>query len=609
MKNRSSILTFLLCLSIQPLRAEEKTVSEVFFSVSRAAPYRSLAPADARSAELPVQAPAGAAVPDLLDGLLPLNVRRLNGQDGLATVSMRGFQAKQTAVYLDDVRLPPDITGTTDLSVLPAGGLGRVEALPGAASALYGSGAEGGVLQLFTRRLSPGTRLAQAGAEVSSYDSGSCSLKAGAAGRGGELFVAGASGHSGGFQQNSSSDRDSASGRAALDLGGAGRLSLTGLYSRLRTGLPSGTPVPIASWNGSREKAANSLTDRQTSRREFLASSWSGGGERLSLKADFSLSSNGIEAFQWGSFNGSRVTDQTASVRASLDETSVLGAETSASALESKTYGDHRLSTFGLFAQKTLRLGRAELTPAARLDRGSYYAGRVSPKLGVVYAPGASWKFSASFGRAFQAPTFADLYNPWAAPAPGLKPETSLDSQAAAWYGSPSGWYASIAGHYSDIKDRIALDPVTWGAANLDAAYSYGLEAETGFKPGPFSFSAGCAAGVSRAKTGGGAYSLLNFSPARRFTLQAALKAAGALFKLAGRGVSEQYTGRARSGVRLPEYWVFGLKASRAFGMVELWGGIDNLLDRHYAETADAFNGWFPQPGRTFSAGLNWRLL
>ncbi|OGR40901.1 MAG: hypothetical protein A2X35_02930 [Elusimicrobia bacterium GWA2_61_42] len=596
----------MLCLSSVNLYAGEDSGPELFFSVSRAPGYRCLAPVGARALDAAaVERTKADSVPALLDAAASLAIRRLNGPLGLATVSMRGFQSKQTAVLIDDVRLPADITGTVDLSVLPAAGLGKVEILPGAASSVYGANAAGGVVQLFTRRLSPGARLAQAGAEFSSYNGRAYTARAGAAGQAAEVFFAGASNSSGGFQQNSKVEKDSANGRASLALGAAGRLTVTGLVSRLKTGLPSGTPAPVSDWNGTRERTANSLTDWQTSRRSYLSGAWSGGGEKISLKADFSLSDNKIEAFQFGSLGSSKVTDKAASARATFSGTAVLGAESSASALASGVYGDHTVHSYGVFAQKTFSPARGlELTPGARLDKSGVYKGRVSPKLAAVYVPDEKWKLSASAGMAFQAPTFADLYNPWAAPAPGLKPETSLNSHAGVYYGAPAGWYAELGGYYSAIKDRIALDPLTWAAANLDAGFNYGLEAEAGFKPGSFTFSAGYARNLSKVKTGGAAYELMNFSPAHRVTCSAGLNSGSFALALAGRGVSEQYTGRGRTGLRLPEYWTFGLTASKALGGLELWGGISNLLDRRYAETADVFNGWFPQPGRTFSAGL-----
>ncbi len=604
-------LSFLLCFSVIALHAADEPGPDVFFSVSRAASCRSLPPADALTLYAPEMERGGdLSLPDLLEEAAPLAIRKLNGPGGLATVSMRGFQARQTAVYLDDVRLPADITGTVDLSLFPSAGLGKIEVLPGAVSSVYGSGAEGGVVQLFTRRLAPGARLAEAGAELSAYDTRLYSLKAGAAGANADVFFSGASGSSDGFQRNSALRKDSAEGRASLALGAAGRFTLTGLFSGLRTGLPSGTPVPVSGWNGSREKAANSLTDWQKSERSFLSGSWSGGTGNFAFRADSSYSANDITAFQWGADSAARVTDRALSARATLYKTAVLGVESTVSGLDSGTYGDHSITSFGVFAQKTFNPSPGlELTPGARLDRSGAYSGRVSPKLAAVYAPDEKWKFSASEAAGFQAPTFADLYNPWAAPAPGLKPETSLNSAAAVYYGSPAGWYAGLAGYYSDIEDRIALDPVTWAAANLAAGYNTGLEAQAGYKAGKAALSAGYVRNASMVKSGAGGYRQANFSPKDRFTFSARAALAGFDAELAGRGVSEQYTGLGKSGLRLPEYWVFGLTVSRRLGALEVWGGVSNLLDRHYAETADVFNGWFPQPGRTFSAGVKARFL
>lgn len=604
-------LSFLLCFCTPNLYAGEKTSPDVFFSVSRAAACRAMPPADARSLDAPaIERSNSDSLADLLEDSLPLNIRRLNGPLGLATVSMRGFQSKQTAVYLDDIRVPADITGTVDLSVLSAAGLGKVEIVPGAASSVYGANAAGGVLHLFTRRLSPGARVAGAEASYSSYDTRGYAVKAGAAGRGFEAFFGGSAGASSGFQHNSKVDKDSASGRVSADLGPAGSLAVTGSFSRLKTGLPSGTPVPVGEWDGSKERTPNSLTDWQTSNRNSVSGSWSAGGETVALRVDSALSSNRIEAFQWGSLGGSKVEDRSLSARLTVLRTAVAGAERVSSRLESDTYGDHSLDSSGFFAQNTFTLAECfELTPGARLDKSEGFKSRVSPKLAAVYAPDEKWKFSASAGYGFQAPTFADLYNPWAAPAPGLKPETSLNSAASVRYGSPDGWYAGLSGYYSDIRDRIALDPVTWAAANLDAGFNTGLEAEAGFMGKTVAAAAGYVRNRSMVKTASTNYTLLNFSPAGRFTGSVTVKSAGFELGFTGRSVSEQYTGRGRDGLRLPEYWVFGATASGSFGGLELWGGVSNLFDRHYAETADAFNGWFPQPGRTFSAGLKVRFL
>ena len=600
----------LLCLLflVYPVKntySGESSGPELFFSLSRAVDYRAAAPVDARSVDIPAEGGQAGTAADLLRDIPGLNVRRLNGSAGAATLSMRGFQAKQTAVLLDDVRLPADITGTVDLSLLPAAGLGRIEILPGAVSSVYGANAEGGVVQLFTRKLSPGAKLASAEASYGSYGTQDCALKAGAATKKAEAFFSGSSYSTAGFQRNAAAARDSATWRASLDLGAAGKISMTSLYSRLKTGLPSGTPAAISSWNGSAERAANSLTDSQTSRRGFAGVSWSGGGRDLSFRADASAAENRIEALQYGSLTTAAVRDRNAGVRLTFGGVSVLGAEATASTLDSAAYGGHTVNSYGVFTQAALKPAeKLEVTPGLRLDRSGVYPGRLSPRVSAVYMPGQAWKLSASAGMGFQAPTFADLYNPWAPAPAGLKPETSLNYQGGASYGAPSGWYIAGGFYYSVIRDRIALDPLTWAAANLDRGFNRGLEAETGYRAPGFTASAAWTRNISKAASAGGTYELLNFSPAHRFSLAAEARSEAWSFSFTGRGVSAQYTGRGGTGLRLPEYWVFGLNAAHKMGRAELWCGVANLLDRRYAETADVYNGWYPQPGRAFTAGI-----
>lgn len=604
-----SVLLLSLLLFPVPVRSSDKKEPEVFFCVTRAASRRALPPADALSLDLAPRAPRADSVADALAGAAPLFLRRQNGALGLATVSMRGFQARQTSVYLDDVRLPADITGTVDLSVLPAAALGRAEALPGSSASLYGANAAGGVLQLFSRRLSPGARLAEASSEFSSYDTSAHTLRAGAAGRTGDIFAAGSAVSSDGFQRNGAAEKGSASAKGELRLGRFGRLGATALASRLRTGLPSGTPAPVAGWNGSREREPNSTTDWQLSRRGFGALSWSAGGPELGATAGASVSSNYIKAFQYGSLTAARVTDRALTARFALGP-ALLGAERAVSSLDSAAYGDHDLHSAGFFAQGLLEPAEGlELTPALRYDRANSYAGRLSPKLSAVYSPDGEWTFSASAGLGYQPPTFADLYNPWAAPAPGLKPETSVNSSAAARYGSPGGWFAGLSYYYSDIRNRIALDPATFAAANLDAGFNSGFEAQAGWRGEALSLEAGWTRGRSQVRGASGGHVPMSFSPRDRWTGRLGADLGFARLSLEGRGAAEQYSGRGRTGKRLPEYWAFGARLSRAFGPAEAWAGAENLLDRHYAETADSVNGWYPQPGRTFSAGLTVRFL
>ncbi|MCP5179508.1 MAG: TonB-dependent receptor [Pseudomonadales bacterium] len=77
-----------------------------------------------------------------------------NGGDGSATVTLRGLPASNTLVLLNGRRLNPDafFGHAVDLNVLPLAMIDRVEILRDGASAVYGSDAVAGVINVHTRR-------------------------------------------------------------------------------------------------------------------------------------------------------------------------------------------------------------------------------------------------------------------------------------------------------------------------------------------------------------------------------------------------------------------------------------------------------------------------
>lgn len=66
-------------------------------------------------------------------------------------IFLRGATTSQAIVLIDGVRIGSATTGTTSFENLPLDRIERIEVLRGAASALYGPDAVGGVIQIFTR--------------------------------------------------------------------------------------------------------------------------------------------------------------------------------------------------------------------------------------------------------------------------------------------------------------------------------------------------------------------------------------------------------------------------------------------------------------------------
>jgi iron complex outermembrane receptor protein len=88
---------------------------------------------------------------------------------GEATVSLRGLGSSRTLVLIDNRRLPksPATGSSQNLSTLPMGAIERIEVLSDGASAVYGSDAIGGVINIITRQDYQGAEIMLGGAEVS----------------------------------------------------------------------------------------------------------------------------------------------------------------------------------------------------------------------------------------------------------------------------------------------------------------------------------------------------------------------------------------------------------------------------------------------------------
>ena len=69
-----------------------------------------------------------------------------NGATGYATASLRGLGAGRTLTLVNSRRMPAGAGETTDLSIIPAGLVKRVDVLTGGASAVYGADAVAGVV-------------------------------------------------------------------------------------------------------------------------------------------------------------------------------------------------------------------------------------------------------------------------------------------------------------------------------------------------------------------------------------------------------------------------------------------------------------------------------
>jgi iron complex outermembrane receptor protein len=102
-----------------------------------------------------------------------INAQINNGGDGSTRFDLRGLGATHTLVLLDGRRFVPVGIGadaTVDLNTIPLATIERVEVLKDAASAVYGSDAVGGVVNIITRSKLSGTEVSLYTAETERRD-------------------------------------------------------------------------------------------------------------------------------------------------------------------------------------------------------------------------------------------------------------------------------------------------------------------------------------------------------------------------------------------------------------------------------------------------------
>ena len=94
------------------------------------------------------------SVRDLLAQLPGVQIATSGSYRSTTSLFLRGAVTSQTLVLIDGVRVGSATSGGGSLENLPLSRIERIEVLRGAASALYGPDAVGGVIQIFTREAS-----------------------------------------------------------------------------------------------------------------------------------------------------------------------------------------------------------------------------------------------------------------------------------------------------------------------------------------------------------------------------------------------------------------------------------------------------------------------
>jgi vitamin B12 transporter len=425
------------------------------------------------------------SVADLLQGIAGVSVVNNGGLGESTSVSIRGTNSDHVLVLIDGVRIGSATTGTAAWEQLPVAQIERIVLVRGPYSSLYGSGAIGGVIEIFTRQGSPGAPAVPSfSAGGGSHDTYQVELgDSGSAGEG--WYNTSVSGlYTGGFPICAAGAPPTAgcyttsprqgfwSGSAALS-GGYRWSNATGTVNLLRADGDNRYDGDIYAGNESRvaqQVLGGTLTTTLLSPLTVMLSA---GQSRDSSQAYFDGAPD-------GRFDTVRDTASWLN-RLSLPhgQNLLLGADYERDAVASDTaYAvTSRRDTAGFALYQWLG-HRAEVQLSLRHDQNQQFGDHSTGSAQWAYRFSSLLRASASYGTAFKAPTFNDLYFPFYGD-PTLRPETSHSAEAGL-DGSGNHFLWAVNAYETRIENLIEYDPATFGAANIGAARIRGVESRLG---------------------------------------------------------------------------------------------------------------------------------
>jgi vitamin B12 transporter len=430
-------------------------------------------------------------VPDLLRGVPGLSISTDGGLGKNASIFMRGTESDHVLVLIDGIRAGSATTGTMAFQDIPIDQIERIEVLRGPRSSLYGSEAIGGVIQIFTRKGSQGLR------PNLSFGAGSHSL------------YKASGGVSGGNEHGSFS-------LSGAQLETRGFNACDGLRSVTQSG---GCFTNEPDDDGYRNTSGSARASYRFDNGLEIEGNFLQAEGHNKYDGDFQNRSTFVQQMLGGSLKYALTDFWSTTLRAgrTLDDSDNYKDKTFSTRFNTQrvsttwqndfTLAEGHLLTAGLdyyndqvdstepysitsrddkagFLQYQWKTGGFDTILGARYDDNEQFGSHPTGNVAFGYGFDNGMRVSASWGSAFKAPTFNELYFPGFG-NPGLQPEDSNS-----WELGVNGRHFdvdwAVNGYHTEIDQMITpvFDPVRCGppfyfcAQNFDQARILGLEAQ-----------------------------------------------------------------------------------------------------------------------------------
>lgn len=538
-----------------------------------------------------------------------------NGGIGKATSAfVRGTESDHLLVLVNGVKVGSATLGTFNFESLSIGEVERIEVVRGPRSHLYGSEALGGIIQIFTRRPTEATR---AHASIGYGTDETVEGQAGFSGRESGVGFAVSTSYlrTDGFNAcgdgttvptagcfTSEPDRDgfersAVTGSLDYEFSNGIKLEGNGLYAK-----------------GENEFDGSFVNESESVNYVLGVRGLASPTEFWDVTAALGHTVDDSDNFLDGTFQTNFKTERNSlSLQNDFhfvdDHVSTVGVDFQRDEVSGTTdYEEGSRDNTGVFAQHRAEFGRHTVQVSGRVDENEQFGGHLTGGAAYGYAITPNLRATASYGTAFKAPTFNELYFPGFGNA-DLEPEQS-ESVEVGLAATVAGFQLGANLFHTEIDNLIAYDASIFAPANVDKARITGLELSASGEVEGFLLTASATFLDPRNASGGSNDG--NRLPRRAeqvytVSLDRTLGALGlglGTFALGGdvHHESERYDDLANTRT-LDSYTTLDLRANWA--VTDNWGvdaKLSNVLDEEY-ETASFYN----QQGRAFFLRLTYR--
>jgi len=425
-------------------------------------------------------------LPTLLAREAGFQFTQTGGRGSQASAFLRGAASLQVLVLVDGVPMTKqDTTGAVSLEHIMLDQVDRIEIVRGNVSAIYGSGAVGGVIQVFTRQ-AQGEPTAYATMEAGSL--GTSRIHLGTQGKTGALGYAISVGrvstdgiNAANLSQtvNANPDKDgyrnqNHSVHLSYDLGPDYKLGLrsTRFDGRFDYDVPGSFSAPGDVHKGTARIDSNTvywtgrLSSDWTSRLSYSDASERNTTATLGGYAFTTQAETRTRLLSWthqihvqSLVLSAGLDHQTQSIDTATDSVSGLSRERTADAVYA-----------GVIYTRAAHSAQFNL----RHDAVQGLAAKDSVYLGYGYDINPQWKLIASYATAFNVPPLGYLYDPYSG-NPDLRPETAKTSEVGVqWASGTHRWRSTWFD--TRTKDLLLYDMSTWQFSNVSSVRNKGLE-------------------------------------------------------------------------------------------------------------------------------------